>query len=176
MKKIFHETEVNDSTFQVEINLADLSIDPNLISAAIGYKAGEIPNHFAEIIHEIVSQIPRKCEVKSGYRILNLSFAKENSYGLMIGNEHFNMDRIVTSQLKKANRAAIFLCSIGSQMEKWSKSLIKDENSLMGYLVDLTASNIIENVANALHDHIGAKSEKLGFNITNITEKANSCS
>lgn len=167
MSRIFPEIEIDESTFQVEINISNVRIDKNKIGNDIGYKVGEIPNHFDELIVEIIDKLPIMCEIYSGYRILNLSFAKEDSSRIKIGNEYFNMDRIVTSQMKKADKAAIFLCTIGSQIETWSKKLISIGDTVKGYLVDLTASTVVENVANLLHDHIGAKSKKFGSNITN---------
>ncbi|MCW8850594.1 MAG: hypothetical protein OQJ81_11495 [Melioribacteraceae bacterium] len=167
MKQIFPEIEVDENTFQVEINISNLRIDKNKIGNEIGYKVGEIPNHFNEIIMEIIDNLPKMCEIYSGYTILNLLYEKKDSSGLTIGNQYFNMDRIVTSQLKKADKAAIFLCTIGSQMETWSKNLIKEGDSVKGYFVDLTASTIVEEVANLLHDNIGSKVNNYGSNITN---------
>ncbi|MCB0748019.1 MAG: hypothetical protein KDC90_11210 [Ignavibacteriae bacterium] len=167
MDKILHEIQIADNTFQVEINFSNLNIDKNKIGKEIGYSDGAIPNHFDEMIMEIISELPNKCKINSGYRILDLTYSKENSLGLTIGGIFFSMDRIVTSQLKKADKAAVFVSTIGLQMETWSKNLIKEGDAVLGYLVDVTASTVVENVANLLHDHIGAKMKNNNLNITN---------
>jgi len=161
------EKEIAKDTFQVEIEISQLNIDRNKIGMEIGYSHGEIPDYFDELILYIISKLKSNCDVKAGYKILDMQYSKDNSCGFTIGDIFFNTDRIVTSQLKKADKVAIFLATIGPKMEQWSKQLIKEGDSILGYLVDVTASAMIETVVDILHDHIQLKMKNFDWNITN---------
>lgn len=167
MKNKLPQVDLGQNTFEVTINYSDLIIDKKDIALAIGYKNGEFPDHFDEMIDQVLSKFSEKCEINAGYRLLNLFYSHEKLDGLFIEDEYFRMNRIITSQLKKANMAAIFVCTIGSEMEAWGKQLLINGDTILSYLADIVASNAVENIANMLHDHIGLTMKESGVNITN---------
>jgi cobalamin-dependent methionine synthase I len=77
------------------------------------------------------------------------------------------MDKIVTGQIKKATQAAIFVCTIGPDMENWARELLKNGDPALGYIADVTASVAAETVTNVLHDHIAERMRARGLNVTN---------
>lgn len=167
MNKKLSQIELAKDTFEVTICYSDIKFDKKNIGHTIGYSDGKLPLHFEEMIDQIISQFPEKCKINAGYRLLNLQFSSDRIDGLLIGNDFFQMDKIVTSQLKKANKAALFLCTIGSEMELWSKGLLQKGDSVLAYLVDIVASSAVESVADILHDHISQVANEFGWNITN---------
>jgi len=167
MPSRFSQIEIDKDIFNVLISYADISIDKKKIGLSIGYANGDLPAHIEDMIDEIISQLFNKIRINAGYRLLDLKYSTSQPYGLIIGNVFFNTDRIITSQLKKADKAAVFLCTIGNQMENWAKQLFTEGNSVQNYLVDVTASLIVESVADLLHDYIGYEMEKCRWHKTN---------
>lgn len=167
MASKFSQVEIDKDVFNVQISFSDLSIDKKKIGLSIGYVNGTLPSHTEEIINEISTQLYDKMDIRAGYRIIDLYHSKEQPHGLLIGGKFFNTDKIITSQLKKSNKAAIFLCTIGNQMENWSKQLISEGDQVKSYLVDVIASGLVESTADCLHDHIGYEMEKYGWHKTN---------
>jgi len=163
----FQVIEIDKNIFKVKVELHDLVISRNEIEFSLGYDEGEIPEHFVEIIDDILLQVPNRCEVRAGYKIHDLTRPLDRNDGLIIGGIFFRMDRIVTSQLKNSEKAALFLCTIGSGMEMWSKQLLSDGNPTMSYFVDTVASVTVESVTNLLHERIGQKMNEHGLKITN---------
>ncbi len=167
MQSRFSQIEIDKDIFNVLISYSDISIDKKKIGLAIGYANGDLPPHTDEMIDEIILQLPGKVEISAGYRLLDLQYSASQPSGLIIGNTFFNTDKIITSQLKKADKAAVFLCTIGNQMETWAKKLLVDGSPVQNYLVDVTASTIVESAADLLHDHIANEMEKQGWHHTN---------
>lgn len=167
MDVLLPQKEYGGKLFEVEISFNDLIIDRNEIDISLGYPAGELPPQFNEMVDEALSKLPTKCEIKAGYKILDVEKLSDRADGLNIGKIFFNMQKIVTSQLKKSEQAAFFLCTIGSKMENWSKQLMAERDPTLSYIVDTVASVAVESVADVLHDQIGLQMQKLNLKITN---------
>lgn len=162
-----HETEIEKDAFEVAIESADLLFDRTEIELSLGYSDGEIPVHFAGMIDEAVEQLPKRCEIRAGYRVLDMQKPEDRVDGLIVGGTFFKMDKIVTGQLKRSTQAALFLATIGPSMEEWSKHLLKEGDPALGYIADVAASVAVETVTNLLHDHIGERMLSRGLKITN---------
>ncbi len=161
------ETEIEKNSFEVSIGFEDLPFDTTEIELTLGYSDGEIPVHFSGMIDEAAGQLPRRCDIRAGYRILDVSRPEERLDGLVVGGTFFRLDKIVTGQMKKSTQAALFVTTIGPSMEEWSRQLLKGDEPALGYIADVAASTAAETVTNLLHDHIGEKMRSLGLNITN---------
>ncbi len=162
-----NEIEIEKDVFEVQIEHGNMPIERTEIELTLGYPDGEIPVHFGGMIDEALLQLQKRCEVRAGYRLLDAERPAGRYDGLVIGGAFFKMDKIVTSQLKKASKAALFVCTIGSNMEEWSKHLLKHGDPALGYIADVTASAAAEAVTNLLHDHIGERMLSRGLKITN---------
>lgn len=162
-----NETEIERDVFEVSMEFDDLTLERTEIELSLGYSDGAIPVHFAGMIDEALLQLPRKCEIRAGYRVLDVERPAERLDGLVVGGKFFKMDKIVTGQLKKASSAALFVCTIGPAMEEWSRLLLRGEDPALGYIADVTASAAAEAVTNLLHDHIGERMLSRGLKITN---------
>ena len=162
-----NETEIERDVFEVSMEFDDLTLERTEIELSLGYLDGEIPVHFAGMIDEALLQLPRRCEIRAGYRVLDVERPAERLDGLVVGGKFFEMDKIVTGQLKKSTQAAFFVATIGSSMEEWARNLLKHDDPALGYIADVAASAAAEAVTNLLHDHIGERMLSRGLKITN---------
>jgi hypothetical protein len=167
MNQNIKHTEIRKNLYEVAIDLSDLSIDRREIESTIGYQAKGIPEHFSELIDEILSKLPLKCIIRSGYSIQESRSSTDRRDGLFISDTFLQMDKIVTGQLKGSEKIALFVCTMGPEMENWSRKLLIDGDQIMSYLVDTVASIVVENATNFLHDYIGKEMLKNGLMITN---------
>ncbi len=164
---MLQESEIGNDLFEVSMSFQDLTFDRNEVELTLGYSDGEIPVHFAGMIDEATDQLQKRCEIRAGYRILGVNRPKGRVDGLAVGGTFFQMDKIVTGQIKKSTHAALFVATIGAAMEEWSRQLLRHEDPALGYIADVTASVAAETVTNALHDHIGERMRLRSLNITN---------
>ena len=161
------QTEIEKNVFEVAINLSHLNVNHHEVGLTLGYEKNKIPTHFADIINEIISNLPERCDIKAGYRLAEIEKSKDRKDGLVIGNNFFKMDKIVTGQIKNSESAALFICTIGAEMENLSRKFMTEGDPAMGFLVDTVASVTVEYVTDVLHDFIGYKMEERGLKITN---------
>jgi len=162
-----NQTEIENETYEVKINYADIEVSKLEIEFTLGYDENKIPQHFKDMIDEVLEQLPQNCDIKAGYRLLDVSKPTDKKTGLIVNNTFFSIDKIVTSQLKNSEQAAIFLCTIGPAMENWSSRLMREGDPTKSYFVNTIASVTVEAVTNVLHDFIGEQMRQRGLNITN---------
>lgn len=161
------QTEIQKDVFELTIDFNDLTIDRREIESTIGYRENKIPEHFSKFVDEIIKELPVRCIIRAGYRILEIKKPNYRIDGLTIADTFFKTDKIVTGQIKKSEWIVLFVTTIGSEMEKWSKQLLINGDPVMGYLVDMIASLTVESVTDYLHDYIGELMHKKGLKITN---------
>jgi hypothetical protein len=153
--------------FEVAIDFDDLDVGRNEIERSLGYLDDRIPVHFEEMVDNIILQLPKRCKIRAGYRLLDVKKQANRKDGLYLGDSFFKMRKIVTGQLRRAEKAALFVCTIGPAMETWGKQLMHDGEPAMSYLVDTVASVTVESVADVLHDRVSQNLQKQGLKITN---------
>ena len=167
MAKKFAESTIAETTFQVPITLDDVLIDKKEIAYALGYMDGIIPPHFDDLISGVIRRTPALCKIQTGYRLLNITKSAGSKKITHINGIQFHTQQIVTSQLKNADQAILFLCSIGPGMELWSKQFAGEDDPTMSYFVDTVASVIVEAAVDVLHDHLSQYMKSQGLNVTN---------
>lgn len=161
------QVEREKDTFEVNINFKDLTVSKNEIVSTLGYPEGTIPAHFEEMIDDILSRLSSYCAIQAGYRILDVKKPNDRNDGLFVGDKFFRLQNIVTAQLKKSEKAALFICTIGPAMETWAKKLSSEGDAALSYIVDTVASVTEEQAVDVLHDHIATHMKMKGLKITN---------
>jgi hypothetical protein len=174
--------QIEKDIFQVKINLDCLPISNTEIVLSLGYGSDGLPDRPAclpdiqaclpdrqviQMIDNVLSQLAHRCEIQAGYRILEVYKSPEKNDGLYVGSTFFSMQKIVTGQLRKSEKAALFVCTIGPEMESWAKQLLQNGEPLLSYIVNTIASIVVEKAVDFLHDHISSQMEEQGLKITN---------
>ncbi|MBN2426576.1 MAG: hypothetical protein JXR46_05035 [Calditrichaceae bacterium] len=167
MSVSLREKEVGTDIFEVFINAGDVTIRKDEINAFLGYTDNNLPVYFKNMIDFVSDRFPEKSNLKAGYRLFELSLSPGRFDGLQINGIFFKMGKIVVNHLKKAHTAAVFLCTIGPEMENWSKQKLKEDDPVLSFLIDAVASEAMERVTDVLRDHIGHKMAAEGLKITN---------
>lgn len=158
----------------LDISLSDLKISSAEVISSLGYSNDEPSagsrrpdTHITESIDYVILQLEKLCTFSAGYRIVDTKSMTENKDGLYLENKFFNLDKIVTSKLRKSEKAAIFVCTIGPQMENWSGELMASGEALLSYVVSTTASVVVDQAVDFLHDNVSRRMREQGLKITN---------
>jgi hypothetical protein len=159
--------ELATDTFGVVIQSDNLKVRREEIERLLGYREGTIPAHFAGMIDTVLAELPNRCEIRGGYRILDIAGPPGGSDGVVVGGEFLKTDKIVTGQLRKSEKAIVFVCTIGPGMEAWSRQQLTEGDSVVGHIVDTVASAAVESATDMLHDFIGERMLEQGWKITN---------
>lgn len=153
------------NTFQFSFD--DLKLSVSGIEAVIGFSENDDRNFVRGMIEGILEECREIASIKAEYRIFNdISFNKENT-SVYIGNQIFNIRKIVFSQIKKSESAAFFLCTAGSEIGKRSRIAMNERDLLKGFIFDVTGSEIVEAAADLMQEELAGSAEKEGKKITN---------
>jgi hypothetical protein len=163
----FHQTENPGGVFQVDIDFASLAATKSDLEARLGYEAGRAPEPFGRMIDEVLDRAESLLAIRAGYRLLPSRRPEDRKDGLIIGETYFHTHGIVAAELERADRAAVFACTIGPAFEDWAARLVKEGEPALGFIVDSAASEFAERTAAALHDHIAAVMRERGLGVTN---------
>ncbi len=159
--------KIEKEAVEVKISFEDLLIDKNEIGISLGYSAGKTPSYFMNMVDDVVKKLSSLCQPKAGYKIFDIDKSIIKPYGIYIENAFYKMEKIITSQIKKSDKVAVFVCTIGPAMEMWSKELFKQGDSILGYIVDTVASAAVESTADYLHNQIENSVQEEEMKITN---------
>lgn len=159
------ERNLFENVETVFISPSSLTISKEKIAFLIGYPDNKIPEYFNESVEEVIKNVTQLCNIKAGYNILDIE-SKGKDF-IVVSGETFKVDKIIASQLKDSEKMAIFLCTIGEEMEKLAANLFSTGEAIEGHFVDTVASVAVEECADILHNYITFTVSKRGFNTTN---------
>jgi len=167
MRRILSTIDCGNDTFEVRITVGDLTVTKQEIERSLGYPEKRIPSHFGGMIEDVLTELPRRIAIRAGYRILDAEKPSGRNDGIVVGGTFLRTQQIVAGQLRKSVQTVVFVCTIGPEMETWSRRMLQDGDPVVGHIIDTVASEAVENAADALHDHIGERMLESGFRITN---------
>ncbi|MBK7106515.1 MAG: hypothetical protein IPH62_14645 [Ignavibacteriae bacterium] len=162
--KIINQELVENNLFVLKFDQSEIEIDKVKIADEIGYVNGNLPENIDDLLNQIILESKGKIYIEAGYKTGELKLFNKN---IFFNDTEFNVNKIIYNQFIEADNAAIFVCTIGNEMELWSKKNTAEGDLLRGYLIDVTASTIVENVADLLHDFIGKTFIEKDWKITN---------
>lgn len=154
-------------SLEVSLPPAVLSITKKQVTQSLGYEESTLPEYFGDIIDSILMRLPEMCSVMAGYRIVSMAEETGRADGLLVDGVFYSMQPLITSQLRKAQEAALFVCTIGADMENWSASLFSEKDAVTGHFIDTIASAVVEKTADYLHLHIEKQMLSHSLRITN---------
>lgn len=132
----------------------ELSITPRDLYELLGFEGKEIPEPFPDLILKAIKTAPDFCEIAGGYKVYNPVIINSDEQKIIIKEFEFSPGKIITTQLKKADAAAIFVCTAGEGISKQSKKLLEGEDPLMGYVFDVLGSVIVEKAMNLIQKQL----------------------
>lgn len=163
------EKEIDKNTFLVLIDSNLINIDKKKIIDVIGYNS--LQEHIESIVNDLLKTVYNKLDISAGYKVFHSSDRFDNlkilKNTLIIRDTHFNIDKIIASQLRNIEKAAVFVSTIGLDIENWIKELNQKGELLHSYIGDIIASEAAECATDLLHDFIQKKFNAFGMNITN---------
>ena len=148
------------------LNFSDLGISPEKISSVMGYEEGVAPEPFAGLIDEVLAKAGQYCDINAGYVIRDNIHVNKISKSLTVDGIDFNIQRIITNQIKRSEKIAFFLCTAGKAIGEWAKSLMKSGDMIKGYVVDVVGSETVDSAMDQIQDRMESELDMMGLKIT----------
>lgn len=143
-----------------------LEIDRAKIEGFMGYDPGTTPEPFPEMIDEILSVADSFCNIQGGYRLFEDIERDKKNHLFRVNEITFDIKRIISNQLRKSQKAAIFVCTAGPGIGDWSKELMSGGDLMKGYVVDVIGSEIVEKAMDKIQDQLAQEMKVEGLGIT----------
>ena len=148
------------------INVDELEISYASLYLALGYQNSFPPKYIVKLIQKMLNELKNELEICGGYQVYQNDFSVIDKTRITIEKREFNTQKIITSQLRKAEGSVFFVCTLGEGFDNWRKRIDVDD-MLKLYIADILGSELVEAAADVLESNIACKLKKKEFNITN---------
>lgn len=142
----------------------DISVTSAEVGSWIGYPSNKIPPAIKEKIDDVLSELLEIVDLKGGFGVTDGIIIEPKS--VLIEGKEFQTKKIISRSLKKATSVAIFTCTVGEDVSKWSSQSLK-EDAVAGYIADVSASVMAEKVAEKVQNEIEQLAQSQDENISN---------
>ncbi|MDA3929611.1 MAG: hypothetical protein PF541_11700 [Prolixibacteraceae bacterium] len=134
---------------------------------SLGMKLTDADDYLLNLIEQLTKECIQLASPKANYLFIeNPKFnttTKETSLNEML----FDTGKTITTLLKKSEFVVLFACTIGQNVEHYSKDEMGKGNSLEGYILDLIGSELAESVTDILHNYLEIKVKEYEMGISN---------
>ena len=149
-----------------EFLFKDLNINVGTIERFIGYEVGKSPEPVRIIIEELIMKAPEMCNIRGGYVIIDRVDVDRKSGIIIINETELNVRKIISNQMKNSDKVALFLCTAGSGIGDYSKTMMAQGDLLEGYIADAIGSETVEAAIDRIQDILEKEMSVEGLNIT----------
>ncbi|HLN56227.1 MAG TPA: vitamin B12 dependent-methionine synthase activation domain-containing protein [Bacteroidales bacterium] len=145
----------------------ELGLTVGGVEEVIGFNEGEDREFMKSVISDILDDCSKIADVKAEYRIFDAIYPDSLNRRISIREVPFNVEKIVFSQLRKSEMAAMFLCTAGPGPGQKSRKFMNERDLLTGYIYDVIGSEIVEAAADLMQNELERSAAEEGLNITN---------
>jgi hypothetical protein len=145
-KNILYDMLKNKSSFISEFNFDknEISVTKKSLSLFMGY-TDEIPKPLDDALDVLFKKLHEKYIPSGGVGIFSDIKVEDN--GFYCNGVFFHTGRIIAKNLKDAEFLAFFIVTAGIEFDLWSDASFKDDNMLLGYVIDCAGSELAEELA-----------------------------
>jgi hypothetical protein len=154
-----HSQQFNIPNHSIEINRAE-------IYAVLGVSA-EAQALVDEYIDEVFMNGPELLWVSGGYLIVEDIEVDLKLKRILLNGIPFSINKIIFQQLKSSKNIAVFVCTIGDAVFEKSRTLMKNNEMLHGYIYDIYGSLAVENAMEQIQNNLKLEMAKTGSGISN---------
>jgi hypothetical protein len=153
---------IKEFKFQFE----ELNIVSEDLTELLGFEDGIVPEPFPEIIEQAIADASQYCAIKGGYKVFNPINIDLQNETISIENQIFSPTKIVTTQLKDATSAALFICTAGDGISKHANKIILEGDPMLGYIFDVIGSVCVEKAIDKIQENLAKEQRLNNFNIS----------
>jgi hypothetical protein len=144
----------------------ELEVSTDIIEKFMGYEPGHAPEPMPQLIQEVLDMAHDLCDIRGGYIIKqDIDINREDKIMHINGTE-FEVKKIITNQLRKMDSVALFVCTAGPGISKYSKDLMHEGDFIKGYIADVVGSEIVESAMDKIQADLEVQMESQGLHIT----------
>ncbi|MBW6534784.1 MAG: hypothetical protein K0B11_07225 [Mariniphaga sp.] len=149
-----------------QFQFEDVDVLPEEIEEFMGFKQGKTPEPFPDLINQALKLAPEMCQITGAFQIFNHISVHLQNESIQIENQQFFPGQLVVTQMKKATKFALFVCTAGAGISELSKQKATEGDEMMAYVLDVIGSITVDKAAGKLQEKILEEVKQVGFSIT----------
>ncbi|MGB5666882.1 MAG: vitamin B12 dependent-methionine synthase activation domain-containing protein [Maribacter sp.] len=155
-----------NGTYSYKLDFSEISLKKEEISSFMGL--GPIPDEpFNSMIDHAIALLSDNKNIEGGFTIKPVTgFSTKNGY-IKIEEETFTTGRMITSFFRNTEYAALFTCTAGPEVEKWSNKYRYEEDFIQSYVIDATGSLLVEGAMDIVYEKLKSLAKLNNLNLTN---------
>jgi hypothetical protein len=144
----------------------DLAIDYQAMENVLGFPHG-CPEPFRTYLDEALLFAERLPDIRAAYRIVDRIEMKNKGTSLIAGGVELHIGQLIKKEIRNSERIAFFICTAGEQISSKSKSLLKGDDPVLGYVYDVMGSFITEAASDKMQQMLAGELAGSGQKMTN---------
>jgi hypothetical protein len=155
------------STFtQFNISIQELAVEPQAAALMLGYE-GDLPEDILAMVKEVMDETIDCYDIRGGYFVFDKPTFNKNELNLFVEDTDFQIGKIIFHQLKHSEQVALFVCTAGVGIEKWSKQMMANNDPLKGFIADIMGGVVVEAAIDKIQQSLSNDMKDKGLKITN---------
>ncbi len=142
----------------------ELEIVPGDLYDLLGFEE-EVPEPFPEMIDRALEDAPALFNIRGGYRIFEEVEINGGNENIRLAGLDFSASKIISTQLRKSTRAALFACTAGEGITRYSSEISK-EDPVFAYVYDLLGSVTVEKAMDKIQQTLAEDVRPAGLSIS----------
>lgn len=147
--------------------LEEIDLRPEHVILAMGYEPAAMPAQFQSDLSSLLEEIPALFDPRCGFVIREKPLFDRRGKTLRIGGMEFATGPIITTRLAKSDAIALFLATIGPEIEKRAHAFLDAGDMVKGYILDTIGSELAERLCDRLERALEGEVRSRGWKITN---------
>ncbi|MGB5434484.1 MAG: vitamin B12 dependent-methionine synthase activation domain-containing protein [Maribacter sp.] len=148
------------------IDFSDIKLEKEEISSFMGL--GPTPDEpFNTMIDQALELLSQNKNIRGGFVIRPVTDFSIKDGSITIEDKSFKTGKMITSFLRGSEFAALFTCTAGYEVEKWSNKYKKDEDYVMSYVIDATGSLLVEGAMDIVYKKLKDYTDTHNLSLTN---------
>ena len=153
-------------TCSYKIDFSEIKLEKEEIASFMGL--GPVPDEpFNSMIDKAIELLSANKNIEGGFVIKPVVELSIKEGSITVENESFNTGRMITSFLKGSEYVALFTCTAGYEVEKWSNIYKEEGDLVMSYVIDATGSLLVEGAMDIVYDKLKVLTAFNDLSITN---------
>ena len=140
--------------FEFAYTFKELEITIEDVRIIMGFEPETNPEDFNPLIAEAIQKANTICNAEGGFAIFSNCNINMTGNTVQISNQLFHPDKIVVSQLKEAQKIAVFVCTAGKAIVDAANKAFNDGDLFLGYTFDSIGSVVADKTAKKLEQEL----------------------
>jgi len=136
------------------------------IHAVLGVSV-EVQPLVDEYVDEVFLNGPELLQVTGGYLIAETVETDLKLKQILVNNVPFSVNKNIFQQLKASEKIAVFVCTIGDEVFEKSRTLMKNNEMLHGYIYDIFGSLAVESAMEQVQNNLKFEMAETASGISN---------